>query len=69
MNRPFNSLSNTRARLCLDVVRALRRDRSRSACPGRGAFSVKRFLGDMLGGLALFVLLIAGLFMIAGAGG
>ncbi|HAW49195.1 MAG TPA: hypothetical protein DCX34_18510 [Roseovarius sp.] len=54
MKRLLTSLSNTRVRACLYGARVLRRDRSRSACPGRGAFSV---IGDVLGGLALFVLL------------
>ena len=54
MKVPFKTLSKPRVRACLYGARVLRRDRSRSACPGRGAFSI---LGDVLGAAALFVLL------------
>ena len=62
MNSPFNTRLNTRVRACLDGARVLRRDRPRSACPGRGVFVV---IGDVLGALALFVML----FGIASFGG
>ncbi|SEK33025.1 hypothetical protein SAMN05443999_101225 [Roseovarius azorensis] len=62
MNRPFNTRLNTRVRACLYGARVLRRDRSRSACPGRGAFVV---IGDVLGALALFAML----FVVASFGG
>jgi hypothetical protein len=58
----LNTLLNTRARACLYGARVLRRDRSRSACPGRGVFS---FTCDVLGVAALFVLL----FGVASFGG
>jgi len=54
MNRRFNTPLNTRARACLYGARVLRRDRAQSACSGRGAFL---FICDVLGGLALFVML------------
>ena len=62
MKRLLNTRLNTRARACLCAARALRRDRSRSACPGRGVFSA---IGDVLGGLALFALLF-GLAILGG---
>lgn len=62
MKHLLNSHLNTRVRACLYGARVLRRDRSRSACPGRGVFSV---IGDVLGGVALFVTL----FGLASLGG
>jgi len=66
MSGPLNTRLNTRVRACLCAARVLRRDRSRSACPGRGVFSV---IGDVLGAAALFVLLFVLLFGLASFGG
>ena len=56
LNAPSNPLSNTRASRRLYGARALRRDRARPQGPGRGVLSI---IGDVLGGVALFVLLFA----------
>lgn len=48
------TITVSRVRACLSRARVLRPDRALSACSGRGVFSV---IGDVLGGIALFVVL------------
>lgn len=54
--------SNSRARRCLAGARLLRRDRARPRGPGRGALF---FPGDVLGGVALFIVLF-GVVLVSG---
>jgi hypothetical protein len=58
----LNTHSNPRASRRLYGARALRRDRARPQGPGRGVLSI---IGDVLGGVALFV----ALFVVASLGG
>ena len=62
MKAPLNMHLKPRARSLLHGARALRRDRARPQGPGRGVFSI---IGDVLGGVALFVVL----FGVASLGG
>jgi len=62
MSGPLNTRLKPRVRACLYGARVLRRDRSRSACPGRGVFLI---ICDVLAVAALFVLL----FGVASFGG